>query len=74
MSQMAMVSGSEFNGSSWEDLIQWFEQCDEHYTAENYFEGGGRAPLLFEAFRYLEASLDICRAAAKQVHGPQSAG
>ena len=34
--------------------------------------GGGRAPLLFDAFRFLEAPLDLCRAVAKQVEGPPS--
>ena len=66
---MATASGSEFL----DRLIGWFE----HYTAEDYFAGGGRAPcrapLMYEAFRYLEASLDIYRAAAKQVKGPQTA-
>ena len=47
--QMATVSGAEFSGSSWEDLIEWFE----HYTAEGYFAGGGRAPLMYEACHYL---------------------
>ena len=72
MPQMATASGAEFTGPAWEleELIQWFD----HYTSENCFEGGGsgRAPLLFEAFRPC-TPLDICRAATKQVQGPQSA-
>ena len=44
-------------------------------TAEDpdYFMGGGRAPLLFDAIRFMEAPLDLCRTVAKQVEGPQSA-
>ena len=34
---------------------------------------GAPLPLLFDALRFLEAPLDICRAVAKQVEGPQPA-
>ena len=68
--QMDTVSGAEFSGSSWEELVGWFK---DHNTSEQYFASGGRAPLMYEAFRYLEASLDICRVAAKQTKGPQTA-
>ena len=69
MLQMATVSGGEFAGLSWEEVVTWFDQ----YTAEEYYTSAGRGPLLFDAFRFMEASMDICCAVPKQVARPRSA-
>ena len=69
MPQIATVRGSEFTGSSWDAVVKWFG----HYTVEDRFSTAGRGPLLFDAFRFMEASLDVCRAVSSQVDGPQSA-
>ena len=52
---MATVSEPAFTGSNWDDVVEWFD----HYTAEDYFSTAGRGPLLVDAFRFMEAPLDI---------------
>ena len=40
----------------------------KHYAPADCFVNGGRAPLLYNSFRFFEPSLDLCRAAAGQAY------